>query len=106
MIYIYPTVTGRSNLVPVLPSYNVNCPDSGSPASFNKSLISLSLAPSKTGVAIGSPEVRFEANSTISALLNLAVLCAIRSNATGAICSNRTKATSFLSNFSRSAKSS
>ena len=63
---MYPTVIFRSNRSPVLPSHNQACPSSGNSASFNICLISSSLAPSKTGVAKGTPDLRFVANSIIS----------------------------------------
>ena len=45
-----PTVIGLANGSPVLPSYNVCFPSGDNPASCNYSSISLSDAPSNTGV--------------------------------------------------------
>ena len=52
---MYPTVILLSNVSPVLPSYNVNLPSSGYPASLRASLMSLSFAPSNTDVATCHP---------------------------------------------------
>ena len=49
-MYITPTVIGLANGSPVLPSYNVCFPSGDNPASCNNSSISLSDAPSNTGV--------------------------------------------------------
>ena len=65
-MYMYPTVTGRSNCSPVRPSCSVVWPDVGRSASARRLLISSSLAPSNTGVAIGTPFFRLLASSMIS----------------------------------------
>ena len=55
--YIIPTVTGLSNLSPVLPSYRYVLPSSLIPAILNSSLISTPDAPSNIGVANLTPSV-------------------------------------------------
>src|SRR6185503_6567457 len=65
-----PTVTGRSNGSPMRPSKSSIWPLRGSPASSSIALISSSVAPSNTGVANGTPSVRFSARCTISASLS------------------------------------
>ena len=52
-------VTGLANCSPVLPSNTIDCPEASSPALTRASLTLASLAPSKTGVAIGTPFVTF-----------------------------------------------
>ena len=50
-----PTVTGLSKFTPVLPSHRNVWPDLGKSDISNNLVTSSSLAPSKTGVAIGIP---------------------------------------------------
>ena len=59
-----PTVTLRENFSPVRPSNSSDWPDVSNPARASASLTSCSLAPSKTGVAIGTPRVTLPAAST------------------------------------------
>ena len=54
-MYITPTVIGWSNGCPVLPSYTTVFPSLLRPASSSKSSISVSAAPSNTGVATFHP---------------------------------------------------
>ena len=54
---MYPTVTGFSKYSPLLPSLNQIFPVFGYPASSKASSISISLAPSNTGVATFQPNL-------------------------------------------------
>ena len=54
-MYMMPTVTSRSKESPVRPSMSQDWPVSCTPARLSKSRISSSLAPSNTGVAMGTP---------------------------------------------------
>ena len=65
-----PTVTFLSNCSPVRPSHKVVCPEEGNSANFNNSLTSSTEAPSKTGVDIGTPEVKFLIKSSNSLFFN------------------------------------
>ena len=59
-------MTGLSNFSPVRPSYKSNWPLSGSPAYLRSSFIWCSFAPSKTGVANGTPSFKFSESSLSS----------------------------------------
>ena len=61
-----PTVTGLSNLSPVWPFQRWVWPVLGRLAKSNIFVISFVLAPSKTGVAIGTPFDKLLTNSAIS----------------------------------------
>ena len=72
-MYIVPTVTDLSNFSPVLPSQSSVCPDFGNLASSNISVTSFSLAPSKTGVDIGTPFIKFSHRSENSFFDNFSI---------------------------------
>ena len=73
-MYIIPTVTGLSNLSPVWPFHKWVCPEVGKLAKSNIRVISLVDAPSKTGVAIGTPLDKFSINSAISLFESLEIV--------------------------------
>ena len=68
-----PTVTGRSNLSPVCPFHKCVWPEFGNFAKSNILVMSSVLAPSKTGVAIGTPLDKFWTNSATSLFASLEI---------------------------------
>ena len=63
-------MTFLSNCSPVLPSQRDVCPEEGRSANLSNSVTSLTDAPSKTGVEIGTPEDKLIDSSSNSLSFN------------------------------------